>query len=448
MNNNLKKKIEKKLGRKILKRGDCQYLSERIFDDNNNNLSYNTIRRAFNLDLGSKIKPSKSTLDILSKFVGYNSYDNYNRESNWNDKWALKIKICGWINRMGDDELIYELNLAWSKNDDFAITFVSVLRELLLLEKISLANEIILKSKIDLEDLNYSELVFIGNGVGSVLRKIKVKEEDLILLLNNKFFVDYIFLLFVDYSSLNGYYGLLYSIIQRERINLRLDQYLFFKSVNSFRNLLFKKEIKLIKFLELDKKLLHPILIGRLASIEIAACIKINVNYDYVLDEMSALINNSKNHAIDYLYEIKSISLLMKDFTLMKWISSCEKVNPNKVFSYDKVTSFNKDVLWSDDFPLQEEYHLAHQQYSFILKLILAIKKNEVKKIQIVLRKIDKQKWVLSYHCYLEMFFCIANYHLAKNESDKYNLFNQYNKNCANLNYPIFDEKYLKTYFD
>ena len=29
---------------------------------------------------------------------------------------------------------------------------------------------------------------------------------------------------------------------------------------------------------------LHPILIGRLASLEIAACKKMNINYDYVFE--------------------------------------------------------------------------------------------------------------------------------------------------------------------
>ena len=66
MNKKLITKIEKKIGRQILKRGDCQYLSDRIFEDNNNNtLSYNTIRRAFYLDINSNVQVSRSTLNIF-----------------------------------------------------------------------------------------------------------------------------------------------------------------------------------------------------------------------------------------------------------------------------------------------------------------------------------------------------------------------------------------------
>jgi hypothetical protein len=460
MNKKLITKIEKKIGRQILNRGDCQYLSDRIFEENNNTLSYNTIRRAFNLDINSNVQVSKSTLNIFSQFVGYNSYDEYNRMANYSDEWTLKTKFSGLINRMDDDELVNELNLAWRKNENFAITFVSVLRELLMLGKISLVNDVILKSKIDLDDLNYSELVFIGNGIGSVLRKIKITEDDLILLLNNKFFVDYIFLLFVDYSSLNSYYGLLYSLIKRKKIKLPLYQNLFFLSIDNFRNLLLKKEIKLIKYLEINKKLLHPILIGRLASIEIAACKQMNINYDYVLNDISTLINSSNKHTIDYLYEIKTISLLTKDFSLMEWIIYHEKSSIIEGNSNNQVSS-KDEGFWYDDFLVEEEYHLSHKQYSYILHLILAVHKKVIRndellplddKVEIniasILEKIDKHKWVLSYYCYLDIFIQIGNYYSVKDKCKKNNFLKKYNTICKNLNYPILDQNYLINYFD
>ena len=447
MNKKLKLKIEKKIGREILKRGDCQYLSDRIFVENNNTISYNTIRRAFNLDANSNVQVSKSTLNIFSNFIGYNSYDEYNRMANYSDKWILKLNICSLINRMDSDEIINHLNTAWHKNENFSISFVGVIRDLLLLEEFKLVNDIILESKIDLYDLNYSELLFIGNGIGSVLRKIKIKEDDLILLLNNKFFVDYIFLLFVDYSSLNSYYGSIYSLIKREKIKLPSYQQLFFLSIHNFRNLLLKKEIKLIKYLEIDKKLLHPILIGRLASIEIVACKQMNINYDYVLKDISTFINLSVKDTIDYLYEIKSVSLLTKDFSLMEWILSFENSNFIEVNS-NNLTGYKKDVSWYDDFLVEEAYQNQHLQYSYILQLILAIHKKKIREITSILKKIDKEKWVMSYYTYLDLFFQIGNYYSVENKKIKHIFLENYNKITRNLNYPIFDQNYLKNYFD
>ena len=449
MNKSLKIKIERKIGRKILKRGDCQYLSERIFNETNKTLSYNTIRRTFNLDPKSNVKASLSTLNILANFIGSNSYDDFNRDSFHDEDWHLNIKICGWINHMSEDDLSNELNLSWKNNNNFSRTFVSVIRQLLLLRKIKLVNDLILKSKIDLENLNYSELVFIGNGIGSVLRKIEVDEDDLLLLLKNDFFVEYIFLLFVDYSSLTGYYGQLYNIIEKERLELRSDYQLFFKSVNNFRNILLQKEIKLIKFQELVNNSLHPILIGRLASIEIAACKEMNISYDYVLNDISDRINTSKEQAIDYLYEIKSVALLLKDFSLMTWIYTNESNYSKEKILKDNINKADNGhaYFWYDDFLIQEEYHLAHQQYSYIVQLILAIKNNRLKQTTSILKKINKEKWVLSYYSYLSLFFTIINYHLAKDKIEKNDSFNRYKIICENLNYPIFDEKYLKNYF-
>ena len=461
MNKKLKIKIEKKINRQILNRGDCQYLSDRIFEENNNNtLSYNTIRRAFNLDANSNIQASISTLDIFSQFVGYNSYDEYNRMANYSDMWTLKLNICSLINRMDSDEIIYHLNAAWHKNENFSISFVGVIRELLLLGKVKLAIDIILESKINLDDLNYSELLFIGNGIGSVLRKIKITEDDLILLLNNKFFVDYIFLIFVDYSSLNSYYGLIYSLIKREKIKLPPYQNLFFLSIDNFRNLLLKKKIKLIKYLKIDKKLLHPILIGRLASLEIAACKKMNINYDYVLNDISTFINSSKNIAIDYLYEIKTISLLTKDFSLMEWIISQEKASTTEGISNNEF-NYKNNGFWYDDFPVEEAYQNQHLQYSYILHLILAIRKKVITRdelllpddkvdfnIELILNRINKENWVMSYYSYLDLFFQIGNYYCIKEKSQKNNFLKKYNTICTDLNYPIFDENYLNNYFD
>ena len=460
MNKKLITKIEKKIGRQILGRGDCQYLSDRISNEYNKTLSYNTIRRAFGLDFNSNVKASKSTLDILSNFIGYNSYDEYNRLSNYSDKWTLKLNICSLINRMDSDEIINHLNGAWHKNENFSISFVGVIRELLLLGKVKLVIDIILETRIDLQDLNYSELLFVGNGIGSVLRKIKLNDKDLILLLKNKFFLDYVFLIFVDYSSINNYYGSLYSIIKRKKIKLPTYQNLFFLSIDNFRSLLLNKEIKLIKYLEINKKLLHPILIGRLASIEIAACKQMNINYDYVLDDISTLINSSKKHTIDYLYEIKTISLLTKDFSLMEWIISHEKSSIIEGNSNNQVSS-KDEGFWYDDFLVEEEYHLSHKQYSYILHLILAIRNKVIRvgqllppdvkvdfNIALILKSIDKEKWVMSYYSYLDIFIQIGNYYSVKDKCKKNNFLKKYNTICKNLNYPILDQNYLKNYFD
>ena len=132
----------------------------------------------------------------------------------------------------------------------------------------------------------------------------------------------------------------------------------------------------------------------------------------------------------------------------MLWIYSSESGYTHKNTLQD-TTNDNVDLpfYWYEDFIIQEEYHLAHQQYSYIVQLILSIKNNEVMKIRSILKKINKERWVLSYHSYLSLFFTLIEYHLAENKSERDNLLNQYNTLCKDLNYPIFDKNYLKNYF-
>ena len=143
----LKKKIELKIGREIKKRGDCQYLSDRINEELDENLSYNTIRRTFGVESNCKIKPRNSTLNILSRFVGYKSFENFSRESNWNQGWSFNVLINGWVDRMNEREIIDSLNSAWFKRDNFSISFVSLIRELFLLGNFQLIDKIF-KNKV------------------------------------------------------------------------------------------------------------------------------------------------------------------------------------------------------------------------------------------------------------------------------------------------------------
>ena len=420
----IQSKIEKKINRKIKNRGDCQYLSDRIHIELNESLSYNTIRRVFGIQLDCNTKPSINTLNILSQFIEFNSFDSYKREKTWNKGWALQLQICGWINRMDDDQLVCKLNSSWVKDEKFAVTFVFILRELFLLNKFELIDNLIKNTNTNFEDFSYSELLYIGNGIGSVFPKIKLEDEDLVRLLKNDFFIDYVFLIFVDYSSFQGYYGLLYSLIKKYKIKLRIDQELFFQAIEQFKGLLNKQKIEFSNYQSTNKKSLHPILIGRLASIEIATCKQKGISYEYILQDLTMIIKASNKPVSDYLYEIKAVALLLSDFSLMEWICSKE----NHI--------------------IQEEHQVSQEQFSFIIQLLLAIHNKNDKKYSAILKKIDNNKWILSYYSYINIFHSIGNYHFTKDKQEKIKILQQYNTLCAPLNYPIFNEKYLKNYFN
>ena len=105
-------------------------------------------------------------------------------------------------------------------------------------------------------------------------------------------------------------------------------------------------------------------------------------------------------------------------------------------------------ICTEENYIIKKEYQVAHQQFSFILQLFLAIHKKNDQESLAILKKIDDKKWILSYYSYINIFNCIGNYHYTKDKHEKNKFLQKYNKLCAPLNYPVFDEKYLKNYFN
>lgn len=77
----LKNEIEETFGKKINSSGDCLLLSEEIYSKISVTVNSNTLRRFFGL-VKSHFLPSATTLDILSKYCGFSSFDEFMRLKN------------------------------------------------------------------------------------------------------------------------------------------------------------------------------------------------------------------------------------------------------------------------------------------------------------------------------------------------------------------------------
>lgn len=72
----LKMHIERTLGRRILSSTDCRYLHNDISQQLQSTLSFNTLRRFFNL-MEAKHEQSIYTLNLLSAYCGFSSFDDF-----------------------------------------------------------------------------------------------------------------------------------------------------------------------------------------------------------------------------------------------------------------------------------------------------------------------------------------------------------------------------------
>ena len=74
----LKREIEIVFGKKISNRHDCEAVSEAIYKKTKYILSYNTLRRLFQLaGLKSTTTISNKTRDILANYCGYRFYNDF-----------------------------------------------------------------------------------------------------------------------------------------------------------------------------------------------------------------------------------------------------------------------------------------------------------------------------------------------------------------------------------
>jgi hypothetical protein len=200
MINELKNKIQIKIKRQIITRGDCQFLPDRIVEELNINISYNTLRRFFRVDSNTTVEASSTTLNILSKFIGHKTFEDLQKNLEWSSEWEALLTSNVLIDQLNEKAIISRLEMIFHGNRNFTVVFVSILRELFLLNEIGVIDKIFKNSTFKFEKLTYSEILYIGNGIGSIFRKIKWEEKSMMLLLKNKKIVDQLFLIFVVYS--------------------------------------------------------------------------------------------------------------------------------------------------------------------------------------------------------------------------------------------------------
>jgi hypothetical protein len=107
----LKEEIENIFGKKISNRPDCEALSLAIYEKTKQKISYNTLRRLFDL-AGEKNSTSisNSTLDILAKYCEFNYYAEFLNEK------ASKNNLS----------LIYNLQLEIQQKEHFTIAYIDL----------------------------------------------------------------------------------------------------------------------------------------------------------------------------------------------------------------------------------------------------------------------------------------------------------------------------------
>jgi len=410
----LKKEIEKKIGKKINSRGDCELVSNVILETLELEISYNSVRRLYGLI--NPTKPNKKTLNTLAKFVGYKNYVHFLQSHSFKQKIDLTEVIYKTVSENDSEKIIKLVNKTKNSTEDFLSMIIILIRELWHNENYGLINRIFELKALKFTSFSYYEVLKLGNSIGLLIRK-KSKIEPIFL--NNINFLECVFLIFVDYSSLNKYYGDSLEIIKKN--NISEDITLFSAAVLEFKNFINNKVSIPINVNVTYKKQLHPILSSRLLSLELLSADP-KKRLEILNTHHKSL--KTKGNITSHYYELFTTSILLKNTEIMFFLIS--KINLKVEFYFQK-THLNSFYLMC----------------LFYYKLTGDVE-NETK----FLKSFKLSECRDSYKEFLTLILHVYLYNNTNEKSKKRNIKAQYKILSKKLNYPYFSDDFLLNYFN
>lgn len=266
----LRSYVERHFGKRITDRPDCEALSQQIFSKTHLFISYNTLRRFFRLAGNNDSNPSNSTLNILSIYCGYRSYDEFMRIALNSDPVLVAHNLL--LSLQDEDNLTIDfLKDELEKLRDQRILFgviPSIIQRTFFLGKTELLNrlfelEVIFNNKHYL----HADLYFLMQLIGDELRKHHTLSEKIwktwATIPLARF---YYFELFVDMDNLihSHHYAIshYYKASETKQDKLFALSLLFWKAFWSNNQREYNKLYNELTFIELTPEL-HPIPVAR-----------------------------------------------------------------------------------------------------------------------------------------------------------------------------------------
>jgi hypothetical protein len=256
------------------------------------------------------------------------------------------------------------------------------------------------------------------------MRKINIPKKELIALAENNVFLEMVFLIFVDYSSLNvshSNYIRLMEYVSAGVLKLKRKDQLFFECLSYLRKLLIGETLPNLTIRPSNN--LHPILYSRLCSVLIIQNSFSKSSNASILEGIAKKMQSRALNKMDYIFELITTALLLRDFELMSFVVNSEAYAEGKL------------------------YQEAHLQQLIVVKTMLHIKSGAPIKAKKNLLHINKKGWGRSYFDIYDLFLLVINYEMESDSANKKKIMHDYLKKVKQLNYSFFNKNYLLDYF-
>ena len=367
----LKINIERKLGRPIRKPKDLKYLKDQIFEINNEEIGFNTLRRFFGF-LPTTALHNK-TLEVLCKFVGFENKIAFIKQieakNSW-DSWKRvnQIELAGSISA-ADINWLQEI----ISYDDYYIYLSSILKEFVASKNIDAVYTIY--KTTPLFEIPRFQIVKVANIVGSRLREYSSSEFELLRpLLSLENFRKNFMYLHVDYQELNGYYGWLLEASTSKLIHT--DEKLFTKLIQNYS--LFLNHKKDIQDLSKEKipRPCHPILYGRFLGYQLLFFRE--KGFEIYLQKIFQEVKN-QNLKIEFFHEIFPILIILKRIDIIHQIVDLYYEDLYEKHNWDHVNAMNVYLVGQSFVFLREKnFKSSKKCLEFINYYTIAAGSNEL----------------------------------------------------------------------
>lgn len=410
----LKSRVEEKIGKKIVNRGDCQLLSNAILDLTGNDISYNTIRRLYGII--APTKPSIRTLNSLALFVGYENFIHFTLDHDLKEKYKTFGKLFKLISTKDKNQILEAIQSFKNSQVDFVEMITILLRDLFRDKDYKLIDEIFRMDELNYRNFSYSELLYIGNCIGLIFRKQGFFDDKL---MDNVNFLHCVYLTFVDYSSLNGYYGQWLEHVKREEHGGEIE--IFTDALVELKKFLNGKKVNYSQHDLVYSGQLNPILCSRVLSLNFLQNeIK---NVDDLLSNYYQT-HSKRSNLTDYSYELFITSILIKNVEIMAFLIG--KLNFKVDFYYQK-----------------SHRNSFYLMCGFYYKII-GHKQKEIDYMKLF----DIDEFRYSYDEFITVLYLIYSFHNTVVESEQEGIKKRYINATTKMGYDYFDEAYLENYFE
>lgn len=379
--------VQKKSSITVNKSRDLRFLKEEIEENSESKIGFNTLRRLFGFL--EKTEPSISTLNILSAYLGFSSYNAYKNNIINYDGWYFQqnLQRIQSTNTVTNEDIeTLRIGLLNADNIVYFAYFFSYFIEsnnIKTLEKIVK----LIPRRVQQNGPSEGTNLKFGTIVSLSLYRIDEKNAFKIYkkLIKYDSFLNNVPLLYVDYSNLHNKYRKILTIIKQQ--SKREDDLLFVELMDFYWKFYSSKKhlyIEIKKPAKFDT--FHTILKGRYY-----AYLLLNLENRNLDIEKKIIFSCKKSRQSNSIYEIS--------FLLEEIIPSL-LFKRNFAFLNELIDIFYEEILEMDSWASKTGHAL-----SLIAMANLNIQKDNLTIAQINLNLVELEKVELSYSDYVSLFY-------------------------------------------